>query len=281
MKRLMRPLVLVSMLVALFTQVVAQAADPIVVIASRGQKIRAILLKPANPKGAVILLTGGNGRLDLDPPPSGNINTPLSLNQLVRTRAQYANFYGYVTLVPDVAPDLKSASAQCGFVKCLYRISKEHAEDIGAMVMYLRSIVVGPVVVIGTSRGSISAANAVAKLATAGKPRPEGEVLTSAYLDPNVQGPTERKAANDDPLLLKVPTLVVWNTKDTCPDTLPSAVPAFQNWFQMNGLTLSLKSFTHNGQPGANICEAKAPHGFWGIDDDVVKAITAWIGQTF
>ena len=31
-------------------------ADPIVEIESRGQKVRAVLLKPANPKGAVILL---------------------------------------------------------------------------------------------------------------------------------------------------------------------------------------------------------------------------------
>src|SRR5215813_6977393 len=62
-------------------------ADPIVEIASRGETIRAVLLKPANPKGAVILFAGGNGRLDIST--DGEI-AKLRFNQLVRTRALYA-----------------------------------------------------------------------------------------------------------------------------------------------------------------------------------------------
>src|SRR5882724_10659674 len=80
------------------------AADPIVEIESRGQKVRAVLLKPANPKGAAILFAGGDGRLDITP--SGDI-TKLRFNQLVRTRALYASA-GYVTLVPDIAPSFKA-----------------------------------------------------------------------------------------------------------------------------------------------------------------------------
>src|SRR5215510_10872842 len=86
---------------------VRAAADPVVEIESRGQKVRAVLLKPANPKGAVILLAGGDGRLDITP--DGEI-TKLRFNQLVRTRALYERS-GYVTLVADIAPGLKVGSS--------------------------------------------------------------------------------------------------------------------------------------------------------------------------
>src|SRR5215471_13081877 len=82
-------------------------ADPVVEIDSRGQKVRAVLLKPANPKGAVILLAGGDGRLDITP---GGEITKLRFNQLVRTRALYERS-GYVTLVADIAPGFKVGSS--------------------------------------------------------------------------------------------------------------------------------------------------------------------------
>src|SRR5437660_7434607 len=92
-------------------------ADPVVEIESRGQRVRAVLLKPANPKGAVILLAGGDGRLDITP--DGAISK-LRFNQLVRTRAFYERS-GYVTLVPDIAPGFKVGAA--GVVD-LYRASQ-------------------------------------------------------------------------------------------------------------------------------------------------------------
>jgi hypothetical protein len=56
-------------------------------IESRGQKIRALLIRPANPAGSVILLAGGHGKLDITA--QGHI-TSLAKNQLVRTREAYA-----------------------------------------------------------------------------------------------------------------------------------------------------------------------------------------------
>src|SRR5262245_9148390 len=162
---------------------VQAGADPVVEI---GQMVRAILLKPANPKGAVILFAGGDGRLDITP--AGDI-TKLRFNQLVRTRALYASA-GYVTLVPDIAPSFKAGAS--GVVE-LYRASRAFAQDVGAMVKYLRGIVPKPVVVVGTSRGSLSVANAVAKLKGEGKQRPDAAVLTAAFLKvgANVPGLTE------------------------------------------------------------------------------------------
>ena len=124
---------------------VQAAADPVVEIESRGQKVRAVLLKPANPKGAVILFAGGDGRLDITP--AGDI-TKLRFNQLVRTRALYASA-GYATLVPDIAPSFKVGAS--GVVD-LYRASRAFAQDVGAMVKYLRGIVSKPIVAVVKSR---------------------------------------------------------------------------------------------------------------------------------
>jgi hypothetical protein len=78
----------------------AQSEKP-VEIDSRGQRVRALFLTPArDPVGSVILMAGGNGRLDLAE--VGRIWSLMN-NQLVYTRALYAKA-GYVTLVPDVAP---------------------------------------------------------------------------------------------------------------------------------------------------------------------------------
>jgi len=195
-------------------------ADPIVEIESRGQKVRAVLLKPANPKGAVILLAGGDGRLDITP---GGEITKLRFNQLVRTRALYASA-GYVTLVPDIAPGFKVGAS--GVVD-LYRASRAFAQDVGAMVKYLRGLTPKPVVAVGTSRGSLSVANAVAKLKGEGNQRPDAAVLTSAFLRVGAQVPdlTVFKIASGNARALDVPTMLVWHVADTCPPRCRRSVP--------------------------------------------------------
>jgi dienelactone hydrolase len=252
---------------------VQAAADPVVEIESRGQKVRAILLKPANPQGAVILLAGANGRLDITP--GGDI-TKLRFNQLVRTRTLYASA-GYVTLVPDIAPGFKVGAS--GVVD-LYRASRAFAQDIGAMVKYLRGIVPKLVVAVGTSRGSLSVANAVAKLKGEGSQRPDAAVLTSAFLKvgANVPGLTVFKLANGNPRLLDVPTMLVWHVADTCPHTSAATVPPFRAWYQTSGRKLAEKSFSGGLPPTSEPCEAFAPHGFYGLDPEVAGAITGWIG---
>ena len=249
------------------------AADPVVEIESRGQKVRAILLKPANPKGAVILFAGGNGRLDITP--AGDI-TKLRFNQLVRTRALYASA-GYVTLVPDIAPSFKLGASG---VAELYRANRAFAQDVGAMVKYLRGIVPKPIVVVGTSRGSLSVANVVAKLKGEGERRPDAAVLTAAFLKvgANVPGLTVFKLANGNPRLLDVPTMLVWHVADSCPHTSAATVPAFRTWYEGSGRKLVEKSFSGGLPPESEPCEARAPHGFYGLDPSVVTAITGFAG---
>ena len=252
----------------------AAVADPTVEISSRGEKIRAVLLKPDNPKGSVILFAGGNGRLDIT---AGGDITKLRFNQLVRTRALYAQA-GYVTLVPDIAPSFKSGAN--GVVQ-RYRASRGFAQDIGAMVKYLRGVAPKPVVAVGTSRGSLSVANGVAKLKSDQNARPDAAVLTAAFtkVGAGVQGLTIWKLANGDAHQLDVPTLLVWHVADTCQHTAASTVGPFRTWYQSGGRKLAEKSFSGGLPAKSEPCEARSPHGFYGLDPNVVGAITGWIGS--
>lgn len=247
------------------------AADPIVNIQSRGQSITVVLLPHQGPaKGSVILLAGNNGRLDITP--AGQI-TKLNGNQLVRTRANY-QAKGFDTLVPDLAPDMKVGAND---VLAGYRVSQDYANDIGAMVKYLRMNGREPVVVIGTSRGSGGAANAVAKLSY--KARPDGAIYTSAFLKLDCSDIINLWClTSNTPALLRLPTLVMWHVDDGCVSTPPSAVPAFKTWWEQGTqLKLARRSFTGGDPPLSDPCEGMSPHGFWGLDQKVVNAAAAWI----
>jgi hypothetical protein len=238
-------------------------SEQAVEIESRGQKIRAILLEPANPVGSVILLAGGHGRLDISP--AGQIGWGKG-NQLVRTRAAYARA-GFATLVPDIAPDLKTASG----VKNGYRFSAEHGRDIGALVAYMRAKK-APVTLIATSRGAVSAGAALA--AATGAARPDALVLTAPMLmQIDDRAPSFQKAIHDDPERARLPLLVVGHKKDACLYTKSPVIDRFKAWIGGRLDIVMLDGPAGRGDP----CEAESAHGFAGIDDEVVEMVSGWI----
>lgn len=261
----MRILALTLCIAGWLTPALAQS-EGMVEIASRGQKVRALLIKPAQPSASVILLAGGHGKLDLSA--DGKIGWGAG-NQLVRTRASYARA-GFVTAVPDIAPDLKTPTGTVNY----YRINQSHADDIGALVKHLRAMK-PPVIVVGTSRGAISAANAVAKLS--GEARPDALVLTAAMLMPvDAKTPSAHMAAGGDPKRLQVPLLIVGHRKDRCKWTLPSSIETFRTWHGRGGGAIDVVML--DGPEGkGDPCEAQSAHGFAGIDDQVVATVSEWI----
>jgi len=252
------------------------AAETLVEIASRGEKIPALLLKPdGEAKAAVILFAGGHGRLDIAA--NGTIGQ-LRGNQLVRTRELYRRA-GLLTLVPDLARDMKQGRS--GVVN-RYRASKAYADDIGAMVSWLRGQGVKRVVVVGTSRGTLSIANGVSRLGDGGARRPDAQVLTSGFwkVGPGAKGFTVWKLAGQgNARSMNLPALLVWHKDDTCPYTLPADIPSFKSWLERGGAKVVLKEFTGGPPAQSDECQARAPHGFLGLDAEIVAAITGWVGQ--
>jgi len=243
-------------------------AEKVVEIESRGQKIRALLIQPENPAGSVILLAGGHGKLDITA--DGHI-TYLGKNQLVRTRAAYAKA-GFAVLVPDIAPDMKTRSG----VANGYRASNAYAQDLGAAVRYMRSLK-NPVVMIGTSRGTLSVANALGWL-TQKTERPDAAVMTSGFFAPLSASPFEvRRLVHDKANALNLPTLIVQHRKDACHATSPANVAGFKNWYEKNGRKLDVIWMEGGLPPKGDPCEAFGAHGFYGLDQEVVDRISAWI----
>lgn len=217
-----------------------------------------LLTPPGPPVASVILFTGGNGIL------GSNRRTALNgKNFLIRTRGAYAAA-GFLVASVDVPSDHPEATQ--GF-----RASAEHAQDIAAVIAYLRQKATVPVWVIGTSMGTISAANVAARLKSGG---PDGLVLTSSIVVPNAR--FANVAALVDIGSIAIPTLVLHNKEDACPLCRFDAVPGFLAGFA-HAPRKELIAVSGGSPPQSDPCEPFARHGYFGIEDEVVGDIVRWI----
>ena len=192
---------------------------------------RAVLIKPSAPRGSVILLPGGDGAIRAGE--NGEIQG-LRGNQLVRTRHAYAA-RGLAVLVADAGTDLKSA------------------------VDYMAAIK-RPVTVIGTSRGTLRAAEGIARGA-----RPDALVLTAGFLSPNSGSGSNVMSILGSPTALPR-TLVIHHRQDGCRATLPAGVDPFIKWSAGRARVSWLTGGVEEGDP----CQARGHHGFNGLDGQVV-----------
>lgn len=245
-------------------------ADDIAEVSSRGQMVRTLVLPPpGRPVGAIVLLTGGNGRLDIGA--DGTLGSGRG-NQLVRTRADYARA-GFVVLVPDVATDLK----QGGNVKPGSRFSQAHADDVAAVIRHARTLA-EPVHLIATSRGTLPATKVVTTK-TSGPERPDTLVITAGMLmDFGGKQPSAQKSVGN---LDKVsqPILLLYHKHDGCNYTPASSAERARPLFtSAKRVDIRIIDGGRPMPPGVDPCNAQSPHGFLGLDRDVVKIVTNWLG---
>jgi len=250
------------------------APAPVVVdLATRpGVTQRYLALPPAGPaKAAVILFAGGQGVLDI--PDGADGPRGLQGNFLVRTRALFRD-HGLFVAVIDAPSDQKGSGGLGAF-----RIAADHATDIAAVIADVRKRSPGvPVWLVGTSRGTISAANGASRL----QPPlgPDGLVLTST-LTAKAPGKNPRPGVVEtvydlDIDAIRVPTLLVYHRDDACFRTPPADVPALRR--KLSGAPRTEAIEIEGGlPPRSEACEAMAAHGFLGREAETVAAIAAWI----
>jgi hypothetical protein len=193
---------------------------------------RAVLIKPNAPRASVILMPGGDGSIRAGD--HGDISA-LAFNQLVRTRHAYAA-RGLAVLVVDADVSLDSA------------------------VQYMAAIK-RPVTVIGTSRGTIRAAEGIARGA-----RPDALVLTSGLLSAESGGGQNVMSILGSPASLPR-TLVIHHTQDGCRLTMPAGVEPFVKWSAGRARAVWVSGGVSEGDP----CQARAYHGFNGLDGQIVE----------
>jgi len=137
------------------------------------------------------------------------------------------------------------------------------------VIAWVRDKVNAPVWLVGTSRGTQSVAAIAVRLADGGGP--DGIVLTSTIL----KDARSRPVTDMDLGALKIPVLVVHHKEDGC-----GLCPVAETETLMKKLTASPRKELITVSGGVNQgdpCEAKAYHGFNGIDGQVVDAIASWV----
>ena len=160
-------------------------------------------------------------------------------NFVIRTRDRLLNA-GYAVAYMDDPADLREPIAR--------------AREIGR-----------PVVLLSTSRGTIVAAQNAARL---GEQGPDLLILTS----PVTVGGDSLGSVNLRPIM--IPTLVTTNSEDTCRASPPGGAAALVPRLAHP----SFMEFTSKQLYG-DPCEPAAPHGYLGIEDDVLSKIVGWISE--
>lgn len=204
------------------------------------------------------MLPGGAGDVGLER--DGDIRH--GDNFVVRTRALW-NRKGYAVLVPD-AIDRESLRG--------VRSSPAYARLVGDLVGFAHEQVAGPVFLLGTSQGSIAAMNGAAHAAPGAI---AGVVLTESV---SVMGGSGETVFDADPQQVRAPALVVANRDDRCDVAPPQAAPRIaaamtgsrnvRVLMVSGGVTRSRKD-----------CGSLTPHGYYGIEERVVNAISLWMGE--
>ncbi|MGE3160709.1 MAG: alpha/beta hydrolase [Burkholderiales bacterium] len=230
-----------------------------------GTTTRYAFSAPQNPKGTLILLAGGGGHLDLD---AQGCARKLKGNSLVRSQALF-HAQGFATALVDAPSDYHGMDGLGAF-----RAQPAHAEDLGKVAADLRTRVKGPVWVVGTSRGAISAANAASRLKEV-----DGVVLTSPVTVGTARGRKAWTAQTvlDNPLGdIRVPLLVVSHAQDGCFRSPPSGAQGILDRYKGPRAQAAVVS---GGTSGAgDACEGRSPHGFLGLEAELAAGIARFAG---
>lgn len=234
-----------------------QTPQRIVDIPTRpGVSQRMLVLSPPNPHAAVILMAGGHGGLQISPDGAFNWGGG---NFLVRTRQLFSD-QGFLVAVVDAPSDRQRWPFLVGF-----RQTPEHVADIKAVIAWLREQAKVPVWLVGTSRGTQSAAYIATALP--GAEGPDGLVLTSTILTDTKGRPVPAMPLEK----LRIPVLVFHHQQDGCSSCAFSDIPSLMEKLR-NSPRTQLLTFA-GGENRGDPCEAFAYHGFNGLEHDVVGKI--------
>lgn len=236
-------------------------AERVVDIPTRpGVTQRMLVITPEHPKASVVLFAGGHGGLRITD--DGAIRWG-KRNFLVRTRQMFAD-QGLTVAVVDAPSDRQGPPYLDRF-----RETQEHVVDIKAVIAWLRQQANVPVWLVGTSRGTLSAAYVTTQLT--GAEGPDGLVLTSTIL-------TDRRATPVPQMQLgniRIPVMVIHHEEDGCIACQPAYLPRL-----MSKLTAAPRKeliTVSGGVDEGDPCEAMSHHGFNGNEQEIVSKAADWI----
>lgn len=226
-----------------FCAVFWMALAPVCGYAQQGMAIdlagtRVLLMRATSPQASLILMPGGEGVIGVTQ--DGRLSRAQG-NSLVR-----------------MSEDFRKRGLSVMIV--------ENMTDLHAAVDYMAAIK-KPVIVAGTSRGTLRAAEGIAKGA-----KPDRLVLTSGFLTPESGHRSQNVAAILGSADQLPPTLVVHHRQDGCRFTLPAGVDPFLKWAGGKARV----TWLDGGKSEGDACQSFAYHGFHGIEQKMVAAIAGF-----
>jgi hypothetical protein len=240
-------IVRLGVLVLLLVAGRAAAAEEAITLTTRPGVTQTIFVTAVpHPAATLLLFPGGVG-----------VVSKVRGNFLIRTVPRFTAL-GMTVAIVDAPSD------QSNGLSDTFRMSAEHATDVTAVIAAMRQQAAVPVWLVGTSRGTISAAALGARLQP---PLIAGVVLTSTVW---------RSAIPQVSLeTIPVPVLVVHNQDDGCfLSPFADAAPGFARLRAAPAKQLIVVS---GGTSHSAPCEALSPHGYYHIEGKVVPPIVAWI----
>jgi hypothetical protein len=235
-----------------------------VTVAARDGVTQSYLLEapPRAPHALAVLFPGSGGSIRLRHE-DGGIGFS-STNFLVRSRHEFV-VRGVATAVMDAPSDLPSGMDDD------FRAGSRHRDDVRAVLADLgRRFPAVPVFLVGTSRGTVSAAYLGRAL---------GSAIAGTVLTASVFLPSGRRALHGGAGLsgfdfssIKSRLLLVHHRNDGCNLTPYHAARRLADRFPLVSVS--------GGKPAVSApCEALSEHGFLGREAETVEAIVAWMLQ--
>ena len=204
------------------------------------------------------MLPGGAGDIGLTP--SGKITH--GHNMVVRTRALW-NAKGYAVLIVDTVAHANLRGL---------RSAPAYAKYIAQWVAEAHRLQKGPVFLMGTSQGSIAAVNGAAHA-------PEGSVAGVVLTESvSVLGHSGETVFSAQPERIKIPVLIVANQQDRCfvaPPQMAERIAAAM--VASPDVRVATVSGGTSSAASANACGSLTPHGYYGIEQQVVDIISPWL----
>lgn len=240
---------------ALMMCTLAFCQDRLVVVLTRNTETISYWWMPKEGAVATVLLfSGGSGGIGYKD------GKPSSGNFLIRSRDYFRAENFNVALIGNPSDKRQLDDT--------WRTSGAHAIDTSNIIDSINQYGSQPVWIIGTSRGTISAAAVAIGL----QEKIAGVVLTSSVTTHKLPASVPKQQIGN----IKVPVLIYHHKEDSC-----SATVARETDWIMRGLKNSpikrLRIVTEGQDPTGDPCEAFHWHGFIGMEDRAVKDIADWI----
>jgi pimeloyl-ACP methyl ester carboxylesterase len=222
--------------------------------------VELFIMEPKDSKVTAILLPGGPWALGKKDPVS---QRPMGRNFLVRSAPLFYQ-QGITTVVMGKpgSRDLNDGVA---------RTSRQHADDVMAVVQFAAEKFGKPVWLVGTSRGTQSAVAAAL--------RDERKLIKGLVLSASMLGTEKSEVSilNLDLEKITVPVYISHHSKDQCYNTNPKDIDRLVKALSKNAQAVEVKLIEGGHSPSERTCGPVHWHGYINAEPETVDGIAVWV----